>query len=112
LTKYSQIDGVIYQRLIFALYTPGPGGDALTSTVTVTVNGTPTAVTIDYDRGLVVFAVAPANGAILRWSGRFALWVRFNQDWLPMSIDNKGNGDFYRNGSVELIELAEPEITS
>lgn len=112
LTKFSQIDGVIYQRLIFALYTPGDGGDAVNSSIVVTVNGIPTAVTVDYDRGTVAFSVAPANGAILRWSGQFATWVRFNQDWLPMSIDNKGDGDFYRNGSVELIEVAEPEVTS
>lgn len=112
LTKFSQIDGVTYQRMIFALYVPGNDGDAVNSTVTVTVNGTPTAVTVDYDRGMVSFAAPPGNGTILRWSGSFAIWVRFNQDWLPMSIDNKGDGDFFRNGAIELIEVAEPEVTS
>lgn len=112
LTKFSQIDGVTYQRMIFALYVPGNDGDAVNSTVTVTVNGTPTAVTVDYDRGMVSFAAPPSNGTILRWSGSFAIWVRFNQDWLPMSIDNKGDGDFFRNGAIELIEVAEPEVTS
>lgn len=93
LLKQSTIDGVSYQRYVYAI-----------EAATVTVNGTPTDVTVDYDRGLVVFGVAPAGGAILRWTGAFAIWVRFNQDYLPFSIDNLNAV----NGSVDLIEVQPP----
>jgi len=109
LSKLSAIEGVIYQREVHALYAPGADGEAQTSAITVTVNGSPTAVTVDHDRGLVIFAVAPANGTVLRWSGAFAVWVRFDTDWLPFSIDNLVAGDFAHNGQVALIEEPEPE---
>lgn len=111
LTTLSVIDGVSYQRPVTALYRPGANGAAIASTIVVTVNGTPTAVTVDADRGVVLFSVAPAVGALLRWSGLFSVWVRFNNDWLPFSIDNrhKGEEDFFHNGSIELIEVPPPE---
>jgi uncharacterized protein (TIGR02217 family) len=93
LLKQSLVDGVSYQRYVYAI-----------EAATVEVNGTPTAVTIDYDRGLVTFGVAPAGGAALTWSGTFAVWVRFNQDYLPFSIDNLNAV----NGSVDLIEVQPP----
>lgn len=108
LVKNSVIDGVIYQRRIYALYVPGTDGIADNSTITVTVNGTPTAVTLDRDRGLVIFSVAPTPGAVLAWSGRFAVWVRFDADWLPMSIDNRRGQDYAHNGQITLLELPEP----
>jgi uncharacterized protein (TIGR02217 family) len=94
LLKQSIIDGVPYQRNVYAI-----------ETASVRVNGTPTSVTIDYDRGLVVFSVAPANLSILTWTGTFAVWVRFNQDYLPFSIDSLNAV----NGSVDLIEVQPPE---
>ena len=90
LLKQSLIDGVSYQRYVYVIE---PGA-------VVYVNGTPTSVTIDQDRGTVTFAAPPANGAALTWSGTFALWVRFNQDYLPFSIDNLNAV----NGSVDLLE--------
>lgn len=113
LSKLSTLDGVNYPRQVRALFVPNPDGSASTATPVVTVNGSPTAVTVDYERGLIFFSVAPANGAVIRWSGQFSVWVRFNQDWLPFSIDNRRAGDFALNGQVELIELPAPiEITS
>lgn len=111
LSKASTLDGVTYQRQINALYIPNADGTASQATPIVTVNGTPTAVTVDYDRALVTFAVAPTIGAILRWSGSFSVWVRFNADWLPFSIDSRNHRTAAHNGSVELIELpAPPEV--
>jgi uncharacterized protein (TIGR02217 family) len=74
--------------------------------VFITVDGTVTAATIDYNTGIVTFAVAPASGALLRWSGEFRVPVRFNSDVLNTTIDNKSaDGDFIINGSVDLIEV-------
>lgn len=76
-----------------------------------TVNGAPAAGTVDADRGTVTLSVAPANGAVLRWSGWFMHWVRFNQDYLPFSIDNgNGQGEHYINGSVDLLSMKPPPL--
>lgn len=53
----------------------------------------------------MVFASAPASGAILTWSGEFRVPVRFDTDYLPFSIDDIGNDGFATNGSVDLIEV-------
>lgn len=100
LSKLSVIDGVTYQREVYAL----------PSIPTITINGVQTAGFVaDMDRGLITFSVPPANGAVLRWTGSFDVWVRFNQDWLPFSIDNKRADGYAHNGSIELIELPPPE---
>lgn len=96
LRKLSLIDGVSYSRNV---YVPLPG-------ITITNNGVAASPTIDYDRGLVTFAAAPGNGNALRWTGRFALWVRFNQDDLPFSIDNLK----VRSGQVSIIEDKPPPL--
>lgn len=99
LSKLSSIDGVIYQREVYAL----------PANPTVTSNNSPIIPSvIDLDRGLVTINAPP--GAVLRWTGSFRVWVRFNQDWLPFSIDNRrGGSDYARNGQVELIEVPPPE---
>lgn len=105
LSKLSVVDGVSYQRNVYAL--PDPPA------VTVTANDVPVSgVTVDPDTGRIVFDTPPANGAILRWSGPFMIWVRFNQDWLPFSIDNRSADGFAHNGTVELIEVPPPETES
>lgn len=108
LTTTSVIDGVSYQREVSALYIPGDNGSAVQVTPIVMVNGTPTAVTVDYDRGKVLFGAPPTPGAVLRWSGRYSVWVRFNNDWLPFSVDNRRGVDFAHNGTIELLELPPP----
>lgn len=113
LSKLSAADGVIYQREVYALYTPASDGTEVNATPVVTVNNVPTAVTVDYDRGLVIFAVAPVLGAVLRWSGFFSVWVRFDVDWLPFSIDNRRGGDYAHTGQVPLLEEPPPpEVTT
>lgn len=100
LRKISTLSGVSYTRNVYAI-----------RSAVVTVNGVASAPTIDMDRGTVTFAAAPAAAAVLRWTGEFDIWVRFNQDDLPFSIDNKSpkNGVLV-NGSVDLIEVPPPEI--
>ena len=59
--------------------------------------------------GVLTFTAAPANGAVLRWSGTFDVWVRFTDDYLPFSIDDRDASLEYRvNGSVGLIEVPPP----
>jgi len=95
LSKFSTVDGISYQREVYALK----------STPVITVNGTTTAVTVNASTGKVTFSVAPTIGATLRWSGTFDIWVRFAQDYLPFSLDNPDA----TNGTVELIEDDPPE---
>lgn len=100
LSKLSVVDAVTYQREVYAL----------TVMPTFTANNTPFVPTsVDLDRGTAI--INRPNGQVLRWTGHFLVWVRFNQDWLPMSIDNRrGGNDYARNGQVELIELPPPEV--
>lgn len=94
LAKMSEEDGIQYLRNVYAL----------AGTPTVEVNGTIASATFDMDRGKVVFDSAPANGAILTWSGEFDVWVRFDQDEIAASLDNPNA----TNLSVTLIEVAPP----
>lgn len=109
LAKLSVVDNVSYLRNVYALYSPAGDGDAMQATPVVTVNGVPTAVTVDYERGIVMFSSAPANGALLRWSGEFSIWVRFNQDWLPFSIGSQTKDGYASSGTIDLIELPPPD---
>lgn len=110
LSKVSLVDGVSFERPVFALFVPGAGGAAEEANVSVSAAGAPvSAVSIDHDRGRVVFDTAPALGAALTWSGRFAHWVRFAQDWLPFSIDNYSADEYVTNGTVDLVDDQPPE---
>lgn len=55
----------------------------------------------------VVFTTAPADDAPLTWDGEFRVLVRFENDTLPMSIDNKSGEKLVMNGSVDLLEIWE-----
>lgn len=98
LRKISTVDGVSCERLVFVIE----------DGASIKVNGVVTAATIDQDRGIVTFAAAPASAAALTWSGMFAVWVRFNQDYLPFSIDNGNGVERFANGTVDLIEVSPP----
>ncbi len=95
LSKFSTVDGISYQREVYALK----------STPAITVNNAPVTPTVNANTGKVTFAVAPAIGATLRWSGNFDIWVRFAQDYLPFSLDNPNA----TNGTIDLIEDDPPE---
>lgn len=94
--KISVIDGVSYIRDLYVI-----SSDV---TPVFTVNGTPAAHTVDADRGIVTFSVAPANASTIRATLHFDIWVRFAQDSLPFSIDNVDAV----NGSVNLLEVPPP----
>lgn len=95
LSKFSIIDGISYQREVYALK----------SSPAITANGSAVSPAVNSRTGKVTFAVAPASGVTLRWSGTFDVWVRFAQDYLPFSLDNPNA----TNGAVELIEDDPPE---
>lgn len=99
LSMISVVDGVPYSRNVYAL----------TSAPVIYVDGVEeSGLTVDLDRGIVTFVSPPANNAVLTWSGEFELWVRFNHDYLPFSLDNPNA----TNGSVEVIEVPPPELVS
>lgn len=111
MVKTSVVDSVVYQRFIYALYEPNPSnpGQAIASDPVVSVDGVvSTGFTFDHDRGIAIADSPMSGGEVLRWSGKFALWVRFDNDRLPFSIDNKSGGEFIINGSVELVEVDAP----
>jgi uncharacterized protein (TIGR02217 family) len=98
LSTLSAIDGVTYVR---DTYVVSPD-----LTPTILVNGSPAAHTIDADRGLVTFSAPPGVAAVLTGTWNFDLWVRFDQDSLPFSIDNVNAV----NGSVSLLEQPPPPL--
>lgn len=110
LGKLSEIEGVEYWRDVDALYVPDDDGDALVSPITVAIDGTPTvAFTVDSDSGELILDAPLAGGEVVTWSGQFSLWVRFENDRLPFSIDNRSGADFVVNGSVNLIQMPPPQ---
>lgn len=57
---------------------------AFNGTPTVLINGSPSgSFTIDA-QGLINFTGAPANGAVITWSGQFYWCCRFDEDMLPL----------------------------
>lgn len=72
------------------------------NTVTVFVDGTQTAATINYQTGQ--FTLNAAAGAVITWSGEFDVPVRFSDDRLSFSVDARSGG-FILNGDVDLQEI-------
>lgn len=97
LVKQSLIDGVSYLRKVYVI-----------EEIVIRVDGVVTAATVDQDRGIVTFAAPPANDAALTWTGTFAVWVRFDMDYMPFSLDNPDA----TNGQVDLLEMPPPEPSS
>ncbi|MDQ3819359.1 MAG: DUF2460 domain-containing protein [Acidobacteriota bacterium] len=94
-------------------------------TVTVYVNGVAKVegidYTIDYKTGKVTFTSAPALNALLEWTGRFYIPVRFTEDEVPadaflavMKLDSATNqyvldkavGPIPNVGMIEVRDLA------
>lgn len=67
--------------------------------------GVAKAGTLDAETGLFTPTTAWTEGAALTWSGGFRIPVRFANDWLPFSIDDRAAGEFAINGSVDIIEV-------
>lgn len=97
LKKISTVGAATYERIITKPVFEG---------FVVRVNGAlgvPAAV--DTLTGLVTFVTAPAEGAVLTWSGTFDVQVRFDIDYLPWSLDDRNNDDYVANGSIDLFEV-------
>lgn len=96
LTKYStDVSGGVYVRTITK---PDVG-------VVVKAGGTVVSPVVSQLDGTVTFTTAPAAGVVLTWSGEFFIHVRFDNDYLPFSLDDKSNGEYVTNGSVDLYEV-------
>lgn len=98
LRTISTIDGVSYDRNTYVVSSD--------LTPTILVNGSPATNTIDDDRGIVTFAAPPANLAVITGTWNFDVWVRFDNDALPFSIDNLNAV----NGSITLLEVPPPPL--
>ncbi len=70
-------------------------------TPTIYVNGTPTAAAIG-DIGQVTFSSPPALGAILTWTGDYAMRVRFTQDVMEFK---RVVMSLWSAGKVELLSV-------
>lgn len=112
LGKWAIKDGATFFRHVYALYEPDPTdpGDAVESIVTVTADDSPISVLVDHERGKII-TDPMTGGEILRWSGGFSHWVRFQNDSLPFTIDNRSGEDYVVNGSIGLHELPPPEAS-
>ena len=77
----------------------------IASGLVVRQNGSVKAGAVDPLTGQFVPTTAWTEGAALTWSGEFRVPVRFNSDFLPMSIDSMSQGQHVMNGSVDLIEV-------
>lgn len=71
----------------------------------ISVDGVATGATVSTLTGQVTFASAPDEDAVLTWSGEFRVPVRFDNDYLPFSLDNRRSDGYAKNGSVDLIEV-------
>src|SRR5699024_7029415 len=75
--------------------------------VVVLVDGTQdTSATVDTTSGKVTFPTAPANGQTVSWTGNFFVHVRFDNDYLPFTLDSRfQSGSYAHGGTVDLIEV-------
>jgi uncharacterized protein (TIGR02217 family) len=73
--------------------------------VVVYEGGVAKAGTLDTLTGLFTPSTAWTTGAALTWSGEFRVPVRFDNDFLPMTIDSRNANGYAMNGSVQLIEV-------
>jgi uncharacterized protein (TIGR02217 family) len=94
--QYIVGDAASYRRIL----KPVPGS------VLVQVDGLgETGVTVSYSAGTVTFDVAPADGAVLTWSGEFDVPARFDVDQLSAAIDDYGVASIGQLPIKELLKL-------
>lgn len=111
LGKWSIIEGVSFYHQVDALYSPELDGSASDPTITIRVNGSPAgAHVVDRDTGIVTFDTPMTGGEILDWTGEFSFWVRFDNDRLGFSIDNRSGDDYVLNGQIDLLQMPPPEL--
>ncbi|MCI2243283.1 DUF2460 domain-containing protein [Xanthomonas sp. PPL568] len=58
------------------------------------------------DASLGLFTPAAAWGSTpYTWSGEFDLWVRFDSDYNPFTINNRSGDEFVSTADIELVEV-------
>lgn len=70
--------------------------------VTMTDDGAPLSVSVDYTTGMATFTAS--NGGVLRWSGEFDVPVMFEDDQLSFSFDNRSASGLFLTSDVSLME--------
>ena len=75
----------------------------VSGTVTIYVNGVPSAAVIDYTTGIVT--ITAASGAAITWTGEFDVPVRFEADRLDCDPVARQNNLFYLSANVDLTEV-------
>lgn len=111
LGKWSIVEGVTFYHEVHALYAPASDGTADEPQVDITVDGSPAGThAIDRDTGILEFDTPMTGGEIIRWSGEFSFWVRFDNDRLPFTIDNRNRDDYILNGQIDLLEMPPPPV--
>lgn len=100
LSAVFRVGVITFSRPVYALF----------GTPVITVNGTPTtAFSVDMQRGTITFDSPPALSALLEWTGEYDIWVRFTDDYLPASLDNRNvELGAIVNSSVNLLEGPPP----
>ncbi len=72
-------------------------------TVVVSVAGAPVAAQVDYSTGVV--QLRADDGAEITWRGEFDVPVRFADDEIGFTFDNRAGGTPILNSDVELVEI-------
>jgi uncharacterized protein (TIGR02217 family) len=84
-------------------------GDALTDTVHVYLNGTPTSAwTLDSTTGVLTMTSPPANGVVVKWSGEYHIPVHFASDEWKAQIEEsyaKGKQTIFNVASMPIEEM-------
>lgn len=57
---------------------------------------------VDLTNGVIIFNTAPANGVVVTADFEFDVPVRFNEDYLPISLESK---DSFKIEKIELVEI-------
>lgn len=99
LGKFTYLDGVEYFRYVYA--TRGE--------IKIFIDNDevdPGDYVIDEMRGLITFSTPPGINRVISWSGNFDIWVRFDNDYLPFSLDAPNA----TNTQINLIEQPPPPI--
>jgi hypothetical protein len=61
--------------------------------------------TLDTLTGLFTPTTAWTSGRALWWAGEFRVPVRFNNDFMPASIDSQNENRKFIRGAIELVEV-------
>lgn len=75
----------------------------VSGTVTIYENGSPIAASVDFTTGIVTATVT--NAAEVTWDGEFDVPVRFDDDDISFSFDNRAGSIPILNSDVDVVEI-------